>query len=112
MDKKILGLVGAITALGAPQAVQAAPAANPTDILKVESYADLLNPIPNAAQILMAVDSETSSQPARIDKVQYHHHHHHHHHHWWRRRWWHHHHHHHHHHHMSYFPNPANDAEG
>lgn len=110
MDKKVLGLVGAITALGAPQAVQAAPAAHPTDVLKVESYADLLDPIPNAAHVLMAVDRANSSQPARIDNVQYHHHHHHHHHHWWRR-FWHHHHHHHHHHHMSYFPNPVDEAE-
>jgi G3E family GTPase len=108
MDKKILGLVGAITALGAPQAVQAAPAANPTDVLKVESYADLLNSIPNAAQVLKAVDTTTSSQPARIDRVQYYHHHHHHH---WMRRFFRHHHHHHHHHHMSYFANPVDGAD-
>lgn len=106
MDKKILGLVGAVTVLGAPQAVQAAPIAHPADALKVESYSDLLDPIPNAAAVLKAVDIAASSATPPIEKVQYHHHHHHH----WLRRLLHHHH--HHHHHMSYFPNPVDGAEG
>ncbi|MGA3302462.1 MAG: hypothetical protein ABSC72_04155 [Methylovirgula sp.] len=97
MDKKILGLVGAITALGAPQAVQAATMAHPGDVLKVESYSDLLDPIPNAAAVLKAVDIAAASETPPIEKVQYHHHHHHHH---LLGRLLHHHHHHHHHHHM------------
>lgn len=123
MDKKIAGLLGAVAALGTLGAAQAspAPAPNPSDALKANSYADLLEPIPNAAKILRALDEQA---PAKLDEhnVQvaqwYHHHHHHHHHGYWHhhhhhgywygygprvyvvppRRWYHHHHHHHHHH--------------
>ncbi|HZV04629.1 MAG TPA: hypothetical protein VE999_06035 [Gemmataceae bacterium] len=100
MDKKIVGLMGAVTAtaLTAPQGAQAMPA-QPENIMQISSYAQLLDPIPNAAQVLQAVDSSASQNPARIQKTQYyyHHHHHHHHHHWWRHFFYHHHHHHHHH---------------
>lgn len=106
MLKRIIGLIGAITALGAPQAVQAGPVAQPSnEVLKVSSYAELLDPIPNAAVVLKAVnETSTTAAEARIEKVQWHHHHHH----WWRHRWYHHHHHHHwyhhhHHHHHHYW---------
>jgi hypothetical protein len=111
MDKKIIGLVGVVTAaLAAPAVVQAAPAepAGVQDILAAQSYADLLNPIPNAGELLRAVDAVQASRP-RVEKTQYYYHHHHHHHH-------HHvietpfgdvvlphHHHHHHHHHYDYY---------
>lgn len=80
MYRKIIGLIGAITALAAPQAARALPAATPsaTEVLKVQSYGDLLNPIPDALVLLRAIDA--ASAPMRVQKAQYygdHHHHHH-----------------------------------
>ena len=114
MEKKIAGLLGAIATLGAVNAAQAAPMPSPapTDVLRANSFADLLNPIPNAAALLQAVDESgpVSSASENVQLAQYHHHHHHHHHHAYRRyaprlivvprR-----HHHHHHHHHSYYRN-------
>ncbi len=84
MDRKIVGVLGAVTALVAPQAVQATaiPAPSVTEVLSVQSYADLLDPVPNARALLRATDAAAASQPAGVKKVQYydyHHHHHHHH---------------------------------
>jgi hypothetical protein len=112
MGKKIAGLLGAMATLGAFGAAQAAPMASPppTDILRANSFADLLEPIPNAAVLLQAVDESgpVSSADGNMQLAQYHHHHHHHHHHGLGRvvrralgvhRHHHHHHHHHHYHH-------------
>jgi hypothetical protein len=97
MGKKIAGFLGAMVTLGALNAAEAAPIPNPApaDVLKANSFADLLDPIPNAAALLRVVDESAPASTAdeNIQLAQYHHHHHHHHHH--RRR----HHHHHHHHH-------------
>jgi hypothetical protein len=119
MDKKIAGLLGAVASLGTFGAAEAAPAPASTDVLRANSYADLLEPIPNAAAQLQAIDESAPLRSAR-DNVQvaqfYHHHHHHHHHSQYRRyyeeprvivvppryRRYHHHHHHHHHHHSFY----------
>jgi hypothetical protein len=109
MDKKIAGLLGAVAAVGAMNTVQAAPAPNPTETLRANSFAELLEPIPNAAALLQAVDEQAPAESAgaNVQLAQYHHHHHHHHHHAYRRyvprivvvpRRHHHHHHHHHHH--------------
>jgi hypothetical protein len=112
MEKKIAGVLGAVAALGTLTAAQAAP----SDVLRANSYAELLNPIPDAAAQLKALDEREASQPAetKVQLAQYYHHHHHHHgyyhhhHHGYRvgpivvvphRRYYHHHHHHHHHHH-------------
>ena len=91
MEKKIAGLVGAVAALGTLTAVQAAPAPTPATVspLEVNSYADLLGPIPNAVALLKTVDERPSSEGS-VQLAQYHHHHHHY------RRHRHHHHHHHH----------------
>src|SRR5579872_4910497 len=105
MDKKIAGLLGAVAALGTVNAAQAAPTpSTPGDGLRANSFAELLEPIPNAASLLRAVDQ---AQPApsteanvQLAQLYYHHHNHHHHHHFWRR--YRHHHHHHHHHHGYY----------
>jgi hypothetical protein len=114
MDKKIAGLLGAVATLGSFSAAQAAPTPSPapSDVLRANSFADLLEPIPNAAALLQAVD-ESAPAPSANENVQlaqiYIEHHHHHHHHAYRRyyaprvvvvppRYRHHHHHHHHHH--------------
>jgi hypothetical protein len=120
MEKKIAGLLGAVATLGALNAAQAAPTPSPapSEVLRANSFADLLEPIPNAATLLQAVD-ESAPDPSANDNVQLaqlfvRHHHHHHHHHGWRRYGprivvvpprgrYHRHHHHHHHHHHGYY---------
>jgi hypothetical protein len=115
MGKKIAGLLGAVATLGTFSAAQAAPTPTPapSDVLRANSFADLLEPIPNAAALLKAVDESAPAQPAdsNIQLAQIvigvgRDHHHHHHHHAYRRyaprvvvvppRYRHHHHHHHH----------------
>jgi hypothetical protein len=117
MDKKIAGLVGAISALAPVNAVEAVQAREVTEVLNARSYAELLQPIPNAVALLMAADAvnvarakgEAEQNPnVKLAQYGYDHHHHHHHHH----RWYHHHHHHrwyyrhhhHHHHHHDFYP--------
>jgi hypothetical protein len=82
MEKKIAGLLGAVAALGSLGTAEAASAPTPTEILRANSYADLLEPIPNAAMLLQVVD-ESAPLPSANENVQlaqfYHHHHHHHH---------------------------------
>ncbi|MEA2918076.1 MAG: hypothetical protein QOJ15_10157, partial [Bradyrhizobium sp.] len=66
MEKKIAGLLGAMATLGAFNAAEAAPtpAPTPTDVLRANSFADLLEPIPNAAATLRAVDESAPAQSA------------------------------------------------
>jgi hypothetical protein len=108
MDKKVAGLIGAVTSVVAAAPAQAAVAAPPMvdAAMQAHSYADLLTPIPNALALLKASSASAtkaelvapaSENEASVQEVQYHHHHHHHH---YRRP--HHHHHHHHHHHGGY----------
>jgi hypothetical protein len=106
MDNKIVGLVGAISGLASLDAAQAATTAGPnaTEVLGARSYAELLDPIPNALALLREVEAaddalaEQASGPDPNVKVAEHHHHHRyrHHHHHHHHRWWYHHHHHHH----------------
>src|SRR6202011_1274344 len=83
MEKKIAGLLGAIATLGAFTGAEAAPIPSPapTDILRANSFADLLEPIPNAAALLQAVDESRPAPSAdeNVQLVQFYHHHHHHH---------------------------------
>ncbi len=112
MDKRIISLVGALSAFAIPEAVQAMPAttANANDVLRVQSYAELLDPIPNAAALLRAADAAPQPESGSVQLAQYggdyYHHHHHHHHHHYRYRYYHHHHHHHHHHHYHGYYEP------
>ncbi len=100
MEKKTAGLVGALAGLATIGAAQAAPHPAPTaeQVMRVSSYAELLTPIPNAAELLR--QAPVQAQPVQYDQDQgyddHHHHHHHHHHHYYPPP---HHHHHHHHHH-------------
>jgi hypothetical protein len=94
MEKKIAGLIGAVAALGAFGSAQASPAPvqDPTAVLKAASFAELLDPIPNAASLLQAVDEQAATstegnmQVAQIF-IQGGGHHHHHHHSQYRRRY-------------------------
>jgi hypothetical protein len=93
MDKKIAGLLGAVATLGAFNAAEAAPTPSPapTDVLRANSFAELLEPIPNAAALLQAIDESAPVQSAdeNVQPAQFyeHHHHHHHHHHSFYRRY-------------------------
>jgi opacity protein-like surface antigen len=115
MDKRIAGLLGAVAAVGALSSAQAAPAPSTTDVLQANSYADLLEPIPNAAKVLQALDEQAPAKSAEgnVQVAQFYHFYHHHHHHGYFRRgpvivvrphrWHHHHHHHFYHHHHHHF---------
>jgi hypothetical protein len=103
MERKIAAMIGA-AALAAAGSTQVAAAPDPERLLQASSFAELLQPIPNARAVLAAAAargaSGPSSEPEDRDTRQmmayYHHHHHHHHHHRWSRHRHHHHHHHHH----------------
>ncbi len=122
MDKKTAGIVGAISALAPLAATAAVEAKTIDDIMTPRSYAELLQPIPNAAALLKEMATKPAPAEPPVQTAQYYdpysggyaygqprrrwYHHHHHHHHWnggWnggygygQRRWHPHHHHHHH----------------
>ena len=100
----MIGLLSGASALALLGSAEAAslPVEGADTLQPARSFAELLDPIPNAANILraeseQAPDEGSSERPMVL--AQYHHHHHHHHHHY------HHHHHHHHyrHHHHYYY---------
>jgi hypothetical protein len=120
LDKTLVGLLGAASALALAGGVQTPTAATPLDpagptLQPARSFAELLDPIPNAGSVLRAEDQrlagERSADENPIVTAQYyyhhhhhhyyHHHHHHYHHHYYRHH--HHHHHHHYHHHYNYY---------
>ena len=117
MDKKFLGLFGAVAGLATMSAAQAAtnPVARTPEPQQPASYADLLAPIPDAAALLQAEDAARLQErpAAEAQPVQYYyyygppygyyHHHHHHHHNFFVPFFHHHHHHHHNHHHAADF---------
>jgi hypothetical protein len=101
VDKTVIGLLGAASALalaGGGPASAAVPTASEASGLKpAQSFAELLDPIPNAAGLLQAQDEQTGGAESKpVQLAQYHHHHHHyrHHHHHHHYRHYHHHHHH------------------
>src|SRR5665213_4000624 len=110
MDKKIAGLLGAVAAVATMGGAQASTGSGPTssDPLAAQSDADLLAPIPNATEALVADNARHDANSADgVQLAQYYHHHHHHHRYF---RYYHHHHHryypshhHHHHHHRGAF---------
>jgi hypothetical protein len=83
MDKKIAGLLGAVAALTSMTVANAATPAQSASS-QAASYADLLNPVPNAVAQLIADDAARAAKPsgreievAQINvEVGGHHHHH------------------------------------
>jgi hypothetical protein len=65
MDKKIAGLVGGISSLAAMNAAEASAAQNVTEVLSARSYAELVQPIPNAVALLKA--AETAAARAKAE---------------------------------------------
>ena len=82
MDAKTVTLATATAALAAGSAA-AAHTAPATPV--AASYAELLQPIPNAVERLQVSDAQAAERPATLIPVQWAHHHHHHHH---TRRWY------------------------
>jgi hypothetical protein len=74
MDKKLAGLLGAIGAAATLNVTQAAIAKDPTTALTAQSYADLLNPIPNATAKLKAADEANGTARVRVAENAHHHH--------------------------------------
>ncbi len=116
MSKTLTGAIGAVAAVALCNTAPAEAQPGHGDPYAITSYADLLEPVQNAVEVLKADDAARPQRGPLLEQVQYyyHHHHHHwyhhHHHHWYRpyyhhHNWyrWHHHHHryrwHHHHHH-------------
>jgi hypothetical protein len=83
MDKKIAGLLGAVAAVSTMGGAQAA-SVDPAAALRATSYADLLNPVPNAVELQIADDNarlaKSSGDEVQMAQIQVqigHHHHHH-----------------------------------
>lgn len=81
MDKTKMGVLGAITSIALPAAAGAVP--TEPAVAPAQSYADLLQPIPNAVEKLQVADAQEAAglHGGQLIKAQYYHHHHHHHHH-------------------------------
>jgi hypothetical protein len=81
MDRKTAILLGAASALATGPAFAAPIGPQATPVPVAASYAELLQPIPNAVERLRAADAQADLTPARLIDAQYvrqHHHHHHH----------------------------------
>jgi hypothetical protein len=110
LDKTIIGLLGGasvLALLGGIEASVASPQDEVGALQPARSFAELLDPIPNAASVLKMED-ERATADAPVDEkplvvAQYHHHHHHHHHHHYHHHHHHHHYRHYHHHHHHYY---------
>jgi len=80
MKKRMAALLGGTAVLMALPAAQAAvPASRSVQPLSANSYAELLEPVPNALEALKA--DNAAPRPAQVQLAGYYHHHHHHHHH-------------------------------
>jgi hypothetical protein len=85
MDKKLMGVLGAASTLAllAGGAAAATPTeASGLELRPAQSFAELLDPIPNAIETLKAEDQKgppaTESSTEKVAQYYYHHHHHHH----------------------------------
>ena len=57
MYKKVGGLIVAISGLASAGSAQATPVASAPQLIKAQSFAELLDPIPNAAALLRVADA-------------------------------------------------------
>jgi hypothetical protein len=110
MDKTVIALLSGASALVMVGGAQASPVVDPAGDAKglqpARTFAELLDPIPNASGLIRADEPTGDAAGKPIEMAQYyHHHHHHHHHHHYRHRY--HHHHHHHHYPMMMIPLPG-----
>ncbi len=107
MDKSIIGLLSVASALALIGGAQAEPALTVSGVQPATSFAELLDPIPNAVELLNADNQRAASNAATVERpivvAQYYHHHHHYHHRYYHHHHHHYYHHHHHHHHHHYY---------
>jgi hypothetical protein len=81
MDRKRFGVISLAIVVAPALAAPSAAAAESSGAPAANSYADLLEPIPNATEKLRLADLQEARQPARLIRAGWEHHHHHHHHH-------------------------------
>jgi hypothetical protein len=82
MDSKSALMLGAAAAaLAAGPGLAAPQSARSSAVPVVASYAELLEPIPDAVERLQLAEAEAAARPPQLIEVQFDHHHHHHHHH-------------------------------
>jgi hypothetical protein len=84
MQSKLVGAVGVLSAFVNFDVSRAATpgASNVNEFLKPQSFAELLDPVPNALALLKEVDeAQVAQRKANPQVAQYYYHHHHHHHH-------------------------------
>jgi hypothetical protein len=76
LDKTIVGLFGAVAALGTISSSQAMPLAAAAHVLRANSYAEWLKPIDKASEFLGALDAErrASADDGLVQFARYHHH--------------------------------------
>ncbi len=67
MDKSVIGLLGAASALALVGGAEAAPAGPAEALQPARTYAELLDPIPNASELLRADDQRDAS----VERAQY-----------------------------------------
>jgi hypothetical protein len=106
LDKSIVALLGGASALAlvsGGSAAVASPTSEATSLKPAQSFGELIDPIPNAVNVLRAEAQRAGDpgDPVRLAQLYFgyphHHHHHHHYSYWyWRHRYYHHHHHHNH----------------
>ena len=87
MQSKLVGAVGVLSAFVTFDVSRAATpgASDVSEFLKPQSFAELLDPVPNALALLKEVDEAQAAQRKanpQVAQYYYHHHHHHHHHHY------------------------------
>lgn len=74
MDKKLMGLLGAVSTLATATAALASPSPHPADgldgALQARSFDDLLAPVPNAGAVLRALDEADAARVAREPEVE------------------------------------------
>ena len=88
MDGKIATLAGVAALAAVPALAGATPPASEPAVPVAATYAELLNPIPNASERLQRADAQAEAQPQLIEAQYVAHHHHHHHHNGYSRSWY------------------------
>lgn len=85
--KRIIGATAAAAVTGLVGAPASAAVDQPVR-MQADSFAELLQPIPNATEQLRIADMQAARDAPKLVQVQYQAHHHHHHHHHHNRRWY------------------------
>jgi hypothetical protein len=88
MDGKLATLAGAAALAAVPALAGATPPTSEPAVPVAATYAELLNPIPNASERLQQADAQAEAAQPQLIEAQYVAHHHHHHHNHYNRAWY------------------------